>query len=310
MALFAFGVFILRGIRPLLTYIERVIQITDGANIMLRYPLGFGPGNWALHHMEYQTANYSASHIHSSFMQVGVDGGIIALVGFALLIIMWLYRQKINKYSVAAMMILFHAMQDFTLSFLSVVMLLIILMRAAIPEQDFGEIGATTKARAIKIFISVPLACFFLLFFISETEKNQARWQAQEGNFAQALYRLENRLILPGDTESTILRLSYSLHVDYESFNRALSDIRRHNANSAFITSQHYYRQSEQDTAIEWMLQSIKKSPHQEFGYEQAELMLLSLPSAKQNEAREQIREIRENAGRNAHIFSGLIVTK
>ena len=61
------------------TLVERYISYFDALPMMFRTPFGAGLGNWQFLQFSYQSAPYQVRYIHNFYLQVGLDGGLIAL---------------------------------------------------------------------------------------------------------------------------------------------------------------------------------------------------------------------------------------
>lgn len=61
------------------TLVERYISYYDALRMMLMYPLGIGVSNWQFMQFHYQSAPYNVRYIHNFYLQMGLDGGFLAL---------------------------------------------------------------------------------------------------------------------------------------------------------------------------------------------------------------------------------------
>ena len=124
---FAVGIFLFRErlLESSRTFIERIIHIMDGWTAMSQnILLGIGPGKWEISKGLYQSAQYDATKIHSSFMQIGVDAGIFALI-ISLTIAFFLIKDKgTPNIKTAIAVLLVHGIFDFSFSFLAIPILI------------------------------------------------------------------------------------------------------------------------------------------------------------------------------------------
>lgn len=61
------------------TFIERFIQMGDGARVLAGDPLlGLGPDQWQFVYLREQSAQYTANVIHNGYLQAVLDGGILS----------------------------------------------------------------------------------------------------------------------------------------------------------------------------------------------------------------------------------------
>lgn len=107
------------------SFAERACQIRDGLSLWARQPLlGIGPDNWQYRYYEAQTAPYRTTVVHSSYVQVLLDVGIVgfALLSVALVVgVRSLVKAQHEGWRGARMasvfFLLLHMLVDFDLSF-------------------------------------------------------------------------------------------------------------------------------------------------------------------------------------------------
>ena len=119
------------------TFIERIVQMLDGLSVFGENVLfGIGPDCWQFEYAIHQTAQYRASSVHCSYVQMALDGGFLAALVLVAMIVMGLVglmRRRDFPSIVCALMVAVHAMVDFDLQFSSVVLLLAMLL--AVPHE-------------------------------------------------------------------------------------------------------------------------------------------------------------------------------
>lgn len=144
------------------TFIERLVQIIDGAAALRAHPfLGVGPGNWQYMAETWKTAQYNAQVIHSSFMQIAVNAGIPALLALAALTVYKLKSIKAAPYhKAAAIAILLHSFLDFSLEFLAIDLLLIFILNCRNENTQNIKFRKSTGA-AIGVVLAVLCICFY-----------------------------------------------------------------------------------------------------------------------------------------------------
>ena len=163
----AVGAILLRGrvAEAAGTLLERFSQMKDALALWATSPvLGIGPNNWQYLYPYHQTAAYYSSVVHSSYLQILLDAG---LVGFALFVAALVVGVKglaarglakrdrpfVPLYVVA--LILIHCLIDFDLYFASIAYLLVALL----------SLGRARKARVngiaaaiVSLLVCVPLS--------------------------------------------------------------------------------------------------------------------------------------------------------
>lgn len=120
-------VFAIAGLRPVSTYFDRLLQISDALLTASQNLFGIGPGRWQFEVYERQTSFYSATVIHSGYAEVAAEVGFPALVLVIALIIYYIRTAQYSDSKIAVMMILIHAVFDFSLSFFSITLALLAL---------------------------------------------------------------------------------------------------------------------------------------------------------------------------------------
>ncbi|MDR5658776.1 O-antigen ligase family protein [Serpentinicella sp. ANB-PHB4] len=174
------------------TFVERLIQITDGGRAILSNPLvGLGPGNWQYLKGQWQTAQYTATHVHSSVIQIGVDAGIIAIIAVLLLIIILIKRlNRKNVYlTSAATIVLLHSVFDFTLSFLSINLLLITLILSSFNVDK-------NKSTIKRTYVVVPIGLVAILLvysFFGQVTMQKAQRATSAGHYMETISIFEKK---------------------------------------------------------------------------------------------------------------------
>ena len=98
-AIVVFGIFLTGNEEILLrsTVASRLIYWQDSLKVIIKNPFGIGVHNWESIQYGVQTADYSVKYVHNGFIQLLLDGGILAFTGLTLLIV-YGYIGLIKKY--------------------------------------------------------------------------------------------------------------------------------------------------------------------------------------------------------------------
>lgn len=192
------------------TFQDRIVYYKDAVKIIKDHPvIGTGGQGWNSVYRQYQPYNYSSSLIHSQYLQILVEAGI---VGFLALLTTWflffsavikLIRKNSgdNRFLIwvvacAALAIGFHSIIDFTLSIPSVAFVLWSLwgMIAGIHQKNLEE--ANTKSKILfSVIIGAGLVSIlfaFALFSANYTDKgikayNNQQYKKAEESFKNAI---------------------------------------------------------------------------------------------------------------------------
>lgn len=94
------GIFITRNEEIFLrsTVASRLIYWEDALKVIIKHPFGIGVHNWESIQYGVQSADYSVKYVHNGFIQLLLDGGILAFAGLVVLII-YGYIGLIKKYA-------------------------------------------------------------------------------------------------------------------------------------------------------------------------------------------------------------------
>jgi hypothetical protein len=164
----AFAGFLAVGIRPVSTFLDRILHISDALAIGARNILGIGPGRWKFEFLEFQTTFYYVNKVHSAYAEVAAEAGYIALALVVIMVIYYIRKTKPGIYKIAALMILFHAAFDFSLSFFSVTLQLLALCTAGAEEGT-----AITPKPQLRLILAVPCLLLNLISFAPGTDINE-----------------------------------------------------------------------------------------------------------------------------------------
>ncbi len=114
------------------TFIERIVQMSDALGLLGgNIALGIGPDQWQFTYPAIQTAQYKAADVHCSYLQMGLDAGIIAMLLIVAMLVIGAWRaEKRGDFAscVCVTMVAVHALFDFDLMFAAIVMLTALLL--------------------------------------------------------------------------------------------------------------------------------------------------------------------------------------
>lgn len=112
------------------SFLTRIIYYVDGLKMILRKPMGYGYWGYLFIQRAMQTGIYFVKYIHSSLLQLTLDGGIIAGLGFILYIVSSFCHGKVTvQGKIIAFIILLHSMLDFDFQFMIIWVLLFLCLQ-------------------------------------------------------------------------------------------------------------------------------------------------------------------------------------
>jgi len=197
---------------------ERLVFYNDALKIIKDYPiLGTGGQGWNSLYRQYQPYNYSTSMVHSHYLQVWVEAGVL---GFAALLTIWFFffthtsrlvkliggfdRLMVWSIACGALALGIHSIFDFNLAIPSVSVVLwsfwgIISGLSLKIQNELNSINLTVQSKIkahfpIAITISTIIAILTLGTLVSETlthngivAYNSSRYDEAEKSFLKAL---------------------------------------------------------------------------------------------------------------------------
>lgn len=174
---------------------ERLVFYQDGLRILEKNPFGIGAGMLSTLQFKYQTALYDIKYIHNGLLQIGLDFGLIFLLGFVVLVSsVWMKgvrsKQLNLTFFIVATMILFHSLIDFTMSFVYLNAILGLALGGLCPEQahrDYTRKGAN----AVFLGMLAVSISFILVFLPGEALYNASFLYLQHNHVTKALKTLE-----------------------------------------------------------------------------------------------------------------------
>jgi len=248
------------------TLIERIITFQDAAVILFKetFGLGLGVGNWQFMQFLYQSAPYQVRYIHNIYLQVAMDGGLIAMVLFCGLILYPLlksYKQK-SIYLYIYIFVIIHSLLEVNFNFGIVILFFTYLLTCLHEPVSRNQGVASLKwdkfsmaMRHVKYALLIPLAILIVLLVseilisngnaeaISNREKANSLYQV-----AYKLNPLNNELLfkqaqMERNIEQAMAYLEQSYHenpYDYKVL-KALSEgyLYKKQYNQAYFYAEH-----------------------------------------------------------------------
>lgn len=175
--------------------LERVIHSYDGLHILVsNIAFGIGPDSWHYVFPYYQTAYYPAGVIHNSYVQAGVDAGILSMLILLLILAVVIYRYKKNKsvYNLAALIIMVHSVMEYNLYFSSLDVLLIIL---AMKENVNENRISVYMKKPIVIIAGALMLCIFSFSIYGISRVNLLESYFKTGNMGMVEKVFEENIL-------------------------------------------------------------------------------------------------------------------
>lgn len=261
------------------TFIERLVQMKDGlAAISLHPVFGLGAGSWAELVPYYQSAQYSATVIHSSPILIGVDAGIPAmLLALGLIVSGWRRGGRTPSQNMAAMLLIIHSVFDFTMCFYPLTVLLLALL--FVEDENNDNSSKNTMQRTAAIWRMGAVACALLSAWLlaSELETKQLNARVNAQNWSAAVIYYEDRQLLFGKSQKARTAYVHALYGegDLEGVLRSTEKIEQLSLNELLLRAQALKETGDQDGACELLLEQLELRLYQtELFRQTAELFL------------------------------------
>ena len=297
-ALAAAGLAVVRGGRFIGTFAERLIQISDGvAALAANIFTGLGPGNWAIQSYAWQSLDYTATYIHSSIVQIGVDAGIGAVI-VVLLMFIYYFKYSINSKPfvfMAGAIIILHSLVDTTFSFSGIVIVLITLFYIRTNEEAIVKVPRWSTILA---------AVLLLPIFLGLTSWNY--------KYNQAIKSSEPIIQLRKLEESPINSYMGSLALANLYFNQGMADdfnlqvkkIPYKTADVYYLQAKELFQEGNYEEALRFDYLCINESKMQSFGYTLALQIINKLPEEEQSKQQRILEGYRSAALKSKHFLS------
>lgn len=150
----------------------RILYTLDGIDLFTDYPLGVGYGSYFYLQPTYQTGVYISKYVHNEYLQIAIDGGILALFGFVALCILFVKQVTSSKYRAILLCIMLHILMDFDFQFLSIVFLFFLI--GSMQEKE-NENFIIKKYTPFCTCMTMFLCCFsyFTIVYVADFYENE-----------------------------------------------------------------------------------------------------------------------------------------
>lgn len=250
------------------TMAERLIQIIDGANVIVHNPLlGIGAGNWAEVYPYYQSAQYNSAVVHSSLIQIGVDAGIPAMVLSVIFILLaWRTGKRSLTQGLAALLLIVHSTVDFTLRFYPIVLLLLVLL-------FWGDCEGGTKKQGFSSFMITATITLALCVGLSYSEIQYKRcvYQSQTQNWRAVIVSYERNKTLFGRNtlaENLYLNALYASGQPRQAL-KTMNASKNLTLDALILKASILHALGNHDEACQFLLSELVKQPYCVSLYEQ-----------------------------------------
>jgi hypothetical protein len=146
------------------TLVERYISYYDALRMLTSRPLGIGLGiglgNWSFLHFQYQSAPYSVWYIHNFYLQLALDGGVLAIGLFAAVLWQAVKPRRISMHMYILLFILAGAVFEVHFNFAFVIIYFAFLLAKL--RTDSPPLFTLRRARRVFLLPALLLAPLLL----------------------------------------------------------------------------------------------------------------------------------------------------
>jgi len=203
----------------------RVIYYLDGIKLLKNNLFGYGYMGYSYIYPTVQTALYSVKFVHSDFLQIALDAGIIPMLTFAAAIIYSIFTKKTSPMQKVILIIMFlHMLIDIDLQF--IVMYLILIAMQDLSKQKELEINIKKNILLIAgiVILIVVYGYLMIATFMNYIDKNDIAINMLP-NYTEAkieLMRTSNDIMYANILANEIIEnnmnisLAYNIKAQYE----------------------------------------------------------------------------------------------
>jgi tetratricopeptide (TPR) repeat protein len=191
------------------TLVERYITYQDAISMMRgNWLLGIGTGNWQEFQFVHQSAPYNVKFIHNFYLQLLLDGGLLAPLLFLAATLPAIIRGVIakNLHAFILIAVMMQALLDFDLIFSAVAMMAMYSLSQLIVEK-----GKTVGIGKLRFIALVPMLVILILW-CSEIYSSNADTNLLRGNRDVSMSRYRTALVLNPLKTELYYQMAQSAH--------------------------------------------------------------------------------------------------
>ena len=168
------------------TLVERYISYFDALRVMLLHPFGLGVSNWQFMQFYYQSAPYSVRFIHNFYLQIGVDGGFLALGLIIAALALALVKAEKNLHFYIAIFILSGAFFEVHFNFGLIIVYFAYVLKEIMPQQGWFFAISFAKPTILRYAVIIPVIPLVVMFISNSFYNTGARHESSRN--PQAAY--------------------------------------------------------------------------------------------------------------------------
>lgn len=145
------------------TLLGRILYNIDGIKLLIRHPMGLGSLGYSYIQPAEQTGVYTTMFVHNDLLQIGLDGGILAMISFSIWICSNIFNKNIRKRNCGILILfLLHILVDFDLQYTYLFLVLILVINSG--KSDIEKSIFLNGQRMGKVFFSWMIGICSILF--------------------------------------------------------------------------------------------------------------------------------------------------
>lgn len=287
------------------TFVERLVQIKDATTVIASNPVfGIGPDAWRFLYPYVQSAQYTATSVHSGYVQIALDAGLVGAALFITVIVVGVRRSVSCKnvpVSCAIILIAVHGALDIDFQFSALLVFFAMLLAGCSAPFAHKQRDVETRSQASRV--AVPLTFLTAAFVASAFglwaagAKNECLTGARAGD-AGAIRRVLEENPFAGCDNAVQEYLGQALWCAgaWSELASTFGKDSISSAQQALYAAEALYALGNDAEAENVLLVELEREPGNIDLFEQARFLLASHDASKEAQKRYRSAAIRANA--------------
>lgn len=270
------------------TFVERLVQMKDAFGLVVAHPVfGIGPDGWRFAYPYVQSAQYTATSVHCSYLQIALDTGVVGLLLFVAAVVIGVKRAVVHRdipVVCALLIVVLHGAIDLDFQFSALLVLLALLLMG---RQE------STSAVSSRWLKSASVVSFVLIFVVSlsglwaATVRDECASAAKAGDAGVVRHHLEAN---PLATHDEAVRTQYAEALwrasEWEELAESFSVDSISSADQALYAAEAQYALGNNADAENIVLSELEREPGNVDLFKSARLLLVAHDASEEAQRR------------------------
>lgn len=174
------------------TFVERLVQIKDAFGLLVAHPIfGIGPDGWRFAYPYVQSAQYTATSVHCSYLQIALDTGVVGLLLFVAAVVIGVKRAVAHRdipVVCALLIVVLHGVIDIDVQFSALLVLMALLLMG---RQDSTSAADSRWLKSASMVSLALIAVVALCGLWAATVRDECASAAKAGDTGAVRQYLE-----------------------------------------------------------------------------------------------------------------------